>query len=697
MSNGDELSRADWTFKADATVTHAAMCHDADISMAADQDRNVYLLDGRGKPTGTFRAGRPVRGLAANRRGDIFIVLAGENVIYGISPEAELDWRVELGGWVSACSLEPEGERLAAVASQGWVGFFGARGQERRVLPIGWRATCVAMAGGMPPGAIVSNDEGRLALINGDGATEWEKDLGHLIGPPAVSAAGDLVAIPAGERGLLLLTMAGEELEALELEEPVLEAALSVGGSLILVETADGRLRLMRRDGTVQWQLRLAEEPTAWAMGADCGVVIAATGTQRLCAYETGVVADEEAEQPAEDTRVRTRRRVEAALSAGPPAEEPEKEPAPAGDAEESAYLGIESALAGALDVLEEPEQGAPAGPPQPEHPRARIAWDRKVPRRLLPVRDRQFRISADGKFVAAVLRDGTALVIDGEGEPVFQQQLELPVRLAPACPERYVCVWSAAEVVVCEPAAGGARSLSLRGMPLRFFDCAPDMRLFCSVGEDDVLRGYKGAETPSWHNELDVRAEGLMVSPDGSTIVVPDSEGKYRYHNPEGLMVRKFRFRHRRAFRPLGLGRGFGVFAGPPGRLTIVDDDGEEVWSRRLFERIEGVDLLGEALAVYGEEGRCAAVSPAEDMIWEFHLPPGLRRVRLAGGFDPVAVHADGSEVVALGGRPEQPDVLWRCELGADVTALDADQALLHVAAVAGESVHMIESPELA
>ena len=119
----------------------------------------------------------------------------------------------------------------------------------------------------------------------------------------------------------------------------------------------------------------------------------------------------------------------------------------------------------------------------------------------------------------------------------------------------------------------------------------------------------------------------------------------------------------------------------------------GREMWSGRPFQQVMGLEVLGAILAVYGQDGTCAAVEPRTGRVWEFRPPPGRVRVRKPEGADPVVVHVAGSAITVFSGYRRKLDVVWHYECGAEITAFDTDGSACAVVALAGEKLYRVET----
>jgi hypothetical protein len=171
----------------------------------------------------------------------------------------------------------------------------------------------------------------------------------------------------------------------------------------------------------------------------------------------------------------------------------------------------------------------------------------------------------------------------------------------------------------------------------------------------------------------------------------VADETGRYRYFDERGNLVRKFRFADSGEHRILALADTYTVFVTPQGRLTVLDNSGEELMVRRVFQTIVGGELMDDGFGIYGKDGECAVVQPREDMVWEFRPPPGRVRVRHPSGTDPVVVHALNDVITVFSGYKRKLEVVWRYECSGDVVVFDADAEGHTVVALADQKVYRL------
>ena len=223
-------------------------------------------------------------------------------------------------------------------------------------------------------------------------------------------------------------------------------------------------------------------------------------------------------------------------------------------------------------------------------------------------------------------------------------------------------------------------------------FGCSEDLAALYVLDGQGGLCAVGPEGSPLWRQDLGDRAESLLVSPDGRTVLVCDASDRFRYYDSEGGLRRKFRFAEAEGHRAVALGADFSAFVGPGGRLTVLDEAGRQVWGRRLFKRVTRVERLDGALAVYGEDGVCAAVEPRQDRVWEFVPPPGRALLRKPARADPVLVHAAGPTITVFAGYRRKLEARWRCRCSGEVEQFDADRAAGCVVALADGKLHRLE-----
>jgi len=674
MADAAEGHTVAWTFRAADRVEHVAASASAAWTLAADAGRRVCVLDGAGSMRGEFRAGQPVRGLRADPGGNLFCALSGDAIIYAFDASGGMQWRVELGGPVTDFDFDLLAERLAAVSTGGWLYLYSPRTRERRIAPVGWPMTSVAVAGAEPPRLAVCNDKGRLALLTAEGKPEWQKDLGCPTGGVCASAGAGLLVVAAQDKGLLLFRLDGQEAGVVRVSQGVRRAAVTPNGALIMAETGDNRLVLVRPDSSALWEEALGASGTAWALGEEGRLAVLARGDREVVAYRIGKAAPVRQEQPVQAVKEPSLPpRVGSAASAPPEIEE----------IEWPEFMEIEEAVAPRPKPVEAP----PARRPH-------VAWKTRLPSGGRLTEDAALRLSQQGTFLVLVQMDGGLLVLGAQGKPVVRHALEGPAHLAPQALSSALGVWTARQVLVVEPATSRVRALSFEQGAVGFLDGSQDFRFFCVVDEEGRLSAYSEGDSPLWQKALKAKPTGLLLSPRGDTVLFSDAEGRFRYYDSGGGLLRKFRFADQEDHRAVCLGDGLSVFASAQGRLSVLDAAGRELWSRRLFDRITGVELIGASVVAYGESGNCALVEPREDKVWEFQPPPGRVRLRRPAGADPMLVHAAGNAVTVFSGYRRKLDVVWRYTCKDDVSALDADVSTRIVVALAGERLYRLEAP---
>ncbi len=711
MRNADEAADVVWAFKAPVEVEHVASSGNAGWTLVADRSRNIHVLDESGTSKGAFRAGQPVRRVRADPDGVVFSALAGDTIIYAFNRQGELEWRVEMGGPVVDFDLDASVRRLAAVSTAGWLYLYSPDSRERRVAPVGWPMNWVALVGGEPTQIAVCNDKGHVGLLAFDGKLQWQKDLGCRAGGLCASAGAQLLVVAGSDAGIVLLRLDGEEVDKIGLSDPVVRCAVSPNGALLLAQTAQHKLVLLRPDASVLWERQLGGAPADWAMGAAGATVVVAQGGRDVTAYATGQGSRPRARPAPAKEAVPAVASAPKAQAQAPSAEEapqvddiewPEsfeiespvaKPGAKAGQKASTAQRtaapsGKPSVPSTARTAQPGPVAGAAPALTQPTH---QVTWKVKLPPAALPVEGSLFRSSADAGYAVLVTANGVAMALSAEGRQVVRAELDKAAHIAPRQPGGRTAVWTESSVLILDPAAGSVSTLSLPGGPVSALDCSRDLALFCAVDAAGSLSAYGADGALLWQKEAKGAPAGVLVSPGGETILVPDAEGRFRYYGRDGALLRKFRFAEGE-HRALALGDAFSVSADAHGRLAVMDPDGREMWSRTLFPKVTGAEVLDGNIAVYGENGACAAVDPRQDAVWEFQPPPGRARIRRPAGADPVAVHVAGSAITVFRGYRRKLDVIWHYDCRADVGAFDADANAKAVTAIAGDKVYRIE-----
>ena len=657
-----------WTLRTAETTGPVAAASGAGWSLVVAGGQMVHVLDETGKVQGRFKAGQPIRQLCADREGTVLTALAGEAVVYAFSRRGELDWRVELGGAVTTFAVAPSGEHLAAVSAGGWLYTYSPVTRDRRLAPVGWAMSSVAVVDGDELRIVVAGEKGRLAMLSAEGKPQWQKDLGCRVGPICADATGAHIFVPAGERGLLVFEPDGREAGRLHFGGDVARASAGPEGFPLMVELSGGRLALVDEDSQVLWEREFDPPPSAWAFGAAGSRLVVAEGERNVVAYQV-VEAQEAALEP----------ETAAPAPLGRPLPPETSEPV---DVHLPEYLEIEEAM--------EEDSLPPPPPPRTGRP---LKWKKRLPAAMLPVRAGLLRMGSDGAFAVVVLADGTVVGLDRQGAPAARCAAEGPTEIVPQSFAGTVAVRAGARLHVLDLPKKSVREVSLGEEAPTAFGCSDDLSaLYVLDGEGGLCAIGKDGE-PLWRRALGDEAESLQVSPDGRTVLVCDLGHRFRYYDSDGELRRKFRFGEAEGHRAVGLGNDFSAFVGPGGRLTVLDAAGGRLWGRRLFQTVTRVERLDSALAVYGEDGICAVVEPRRDRVWEFVPPPGQALLRKPAGADPVLVHAAGEDVTVFGGYRRKLEPLWRCRCSGRVEQFDADRQARCVIVLADGKLHRLEA----
>jgi hypothetical protein len=138
----------------------------------------------------------------------------------------------------------------------------------------------------------------------------------------------------------------------------------------------------------------------------------------------------------------------------------------------------------------------------------------------------------------------------------------------------------------------------------------------------------------------------------------------------------------------------GFAVFLRGGNRVTVLEDDGNEVFSGTLFKHTVGVEVLGRQLAVYGPNGAAALLEPWEGRVHEMLPPPGKVRLRSVPGEDPQLIQIAGKAVTVFTGYKRKLDVKWRFDCHAPIEMAETDLDGQRVAALAADRLYWIGPP---
>jgi hypothetical protein len=346
-------------------------------------------------------------------------------------------------------------------------------------------------------------------------------------------------------------------------------------------------------------------------------------------------------------------------------------------------FLAVEEALFGAE---EKPAQRA--APP----PAGTLLWKLKLRANALPAAQSLFRTAYDGGYLATVLTDGRLMVLSAAGRPAVKEPVGLPARLTPVLPGKMIGAWTSKHLVMGLPADGSVRRLEFPGEAVESLGCSEDFGIICTLDITGKLSVFEASSRPSWVANVGDVARDVHVSPDGKLIVVEDEDGRFRFFDRQGSLIRKFRFGGGKPTL-IGLGLGFSVFDRGGSKLTVLDSDAGEVWTGVLFEDMTGVELLGRALGVYSASGKCAVLEPWDGLVHEMAPPPGRVRLRCLPDHDPLAVHVAGNVVTVFSGYRRKLDVKWRFECHAGVEMFDVDMDATAVAVLAEDKLYWIEA----
>ncbi len=649
-----------WEYESEDPVLHIAVAGAADTSLVATAARTMCVIDGAGNASGTFNSTYPVRVVRGDRRGHYFSALAGE-VIYAFSAQGQFEWRVELDGDVSDFDVESTGESLAAVTLGGRLYVHNPQTHETRVATTGKSMTAVAcVEEDEEPWFLVRDEKGRLALVDDHAVAAWEQDLAGSIGNVCASGIADLVAAPAGDGGVVMFALDGREKGSVEFEEPVVRLSMSPDGAALLAETAGGRLVQFTADGNITWEHDFGGDLTAWGMGLGGRFVVVAEDPLMVRAYR--LRADE-------SVPVRT-----TAPQSAPSADvEPQER--------DTEYMEVENIIDNTVTSVVEPPSE-----------RVRLLWKKKLPGDSAPSEPSGLALRLDGQYTALLLGGGQVMVLDRTGDKVVTARTSEPACILPPLPERAFAAVGVRDLVLLDPAAGTISMAPLGERFVKLFDCSADARLCCTIDDTDTLRAFNGGGKAVWQKRIDPEPLSLFVSPLGKMILVTDVEGRNRFFNAAGRLIRKFRFSGSDRREPLALADGYSVFGRADGHLVVLDGEGRPLWSEHLFSRIADLEVFGVTLAVYGESGACVVIDPLENLVWDFQPPEGMSRLRKPSRGDPSVVHATGNVVSVWTGYGRDLRLRWCYECDDEVSILKTDRQGRTVVALAGDKLYCLE-----
>ena len=257
------------------------------------------------------------------------------------------------------------------------------------------------------------------------------------------------------------------------------------------------------------------------------------------------------------------------------------------------------------------------------------------------------------------------------------------------------VGLWTPEQLLVAHPESGRTSLVEFAGSQARAVDASDDFRRVAELDGRGILSVYEAGASPVWQREVGEVADRVYVSPQGGTILLKDKDGRFRYYSPDGHLQRKFRFGGEMESEVSGLAEDFTVFLRGGHRVSVLEHDGNEVFSGSLFKHTVGVEILGRQLAVYGPNGATALLDPWEDKVHEMFPPPGKVRLRCEPGQDPVLIHVAGKAITAFSGYKRKLDVDWRFDCHAPIEMADADLNGRRIAALAADRLYWVGPPD--
>lgn len=719
MADGGAVNvRPAWTHQSAAPIQHVAVASSGDALVVSDANRNVTVLDADGTKMGEMRPGQPVRKVICNRTGARFAVLSGDGIVYAFDREGNLEWRVELAGKIATFGMDVPGENVAAVSPEGWLHLYNQATRERLVVPVGVPMTDVAVIGDEPLQTVIATEKGNVAMVDAEGAARWRRELKVPLGNLSLSVPGDLISVAAGDRGLYLYHLDGIQIVNVDLEDLALKSIVADDGKSIMVHTGQSGMRLIDLEGNPKWEMPLDGPPVEWSFGMRATALAIVTADGVLEFYRVGEAAPQEPEpeQAAADDDMDD-------LDAGPPLKlELEDLLSDEDDLFADVPKATEAAESPDVDLFErfelvakDADEEAPAKPaprkaakkeeaPAAEPPlhapppaaKGKLHWKIRLRANALPAAQSLFRMALDGSYVATVLTDGRVLLLDAQGKPIVKEEVGLPARFVPALPGRMVGAWTPTRMLMAQPSAERQRTIEFLGGDVESVDASETFHVICTLNRHGIMSGYIGGDShPTWQKDVGGEADSIHVSPGGEDIVVADRGGRFRYFTPDGHLKRKFRFGQSAEGQVVGLADDFTAFLRGGGLVTVLKNDGREVFSQSLFKNTVGAELLGRQLAVYGPTGSAAYVDPWSGTVHEMFPPPGKARVRCLPGQSPFLVHMSGKTLAVYSGYKRKLDVVWRYECRAVVEMFDVDMDGNRVAAFAQDRLYWIGPPE--
>lgn len=725
MSDGTLESSDAWSYNSEGGVACLAVVPETSRVIVCARGGSVYFLNANGVLGATVQVGSPAVQVRASRDGAVVAALLDDGNIVGFSPDYRQLWQFRPQKRPTFLDLSPSGRRLAAATSSCAYYTYWVEENKLEECEAADPVASVALVDGPPEGIVLADEKGHMRFVNSEGDVLWDHNLKQRCAGLRVDARGKVIVLPVFRRGLQTFNLQGQGAGAFELEESIIDAALTADGTLILARTDKDGIILMDCDANVLWYRYFEEKVADFAMNEDASFLVVG--------LQDGNVAALQLHQEGK------------AVAAGdlPPAQEAEgippesvfdfseedfseeiaeeenwggtgdvESPEPEADAqvpERESVLGTE-VLSPYPTVVSAPQEdevqeGEFGGPPQPATPatiepavsavaRAQVLWKKRLPGNVPPPRRAQFFLTDAGEFLVMAFKTGQVLVLNEAGEQVQKARLKAAGMVKKKRRgEPRVLVWNSNEAVILDPTRDAVQSVPLGTFAARYLDCSAPPDVVCFIDERNRLSVVSKNRT-LWEKDISPAPRAVYVSPNAETVLVIDAERRYRFFDARGKLVRKQRFAGGTDFRHVVLENTFYALCSPGGKTVIFDSSGTRLWDGRAADRVSEMTVINETLAVFDGSRLCKLIEPTGEAVWEFAPDPGICTLRRPVTSTPVLLHARGSTFTVFGGSRTSLNALWNFECEDDISTFEADGKAQRVAILAGDKIYLLQAP---
>ena len=637
----------------------------APTGVVAGGDSQGFLYTPAGDCVRTLDLADPLVDLCCPADGSVFAVLTASGV-QGWTPEGELLWEVEIDKEASAIDLGRTARGLAFIEPPSTVHVMDVRtGDLQYAVKCGFEAASLALMEGSPSGILVASRMGHIGQYAFDGTSRWQYDLDCHTGEVQFNSSAELVVLAAHEEGLHTFRPDGEGAGAFDLGEAVTHATAVETQEGVLLALASGRtdLALMDMEGFILWEHSFDSSVGFLASSEDGNLISVAETSQRLTAFAASGA------EPGEDV------------------------PSSEAGAEVSEATTVGEGVPDGEKKGGQKEEVMALGAPRPE--RAEVVAKTELPGGGVPDRLDGIHVTYTGDFVAVIAPAGSLLCYDGRGNLRHSENVDLPASIKKKRAQRLVAAWAPTEILEMDMEEGESRRLSIDSAPARLMDCSANLDLLTVVDEDDCVTFMQRDGQRICRKEIQPPPTHLHVSPSKGRVLTRDAEGRFRFFDARGNMLRKQRLAADEQFDQVILEDGFCAFGGSEGRVVVQDVSGKVLWAERVADSIARMESLENSFAVHDQGGTAMLINPYGEVTAELQPPPGLCMMRRPQGRDPVLLHARRNILTAYGGYRRKLEALWsfRCEDQIEVFEADRNARLVVVAA--GNFLYFLTPPE--